>query len=650
MRMRSILPILALVVTGILLVYPIFKDGYLIAQDNPPHLAEAYFLIEELIPQGKLYGWSNIESAGFPIFIFNYPVGVWIVAIIHFLSNISVINAYKLMVLISYIVPAILVYFLLKRFVDSKIALVVAILLLFQFDFISFTFSGLWGQYIGLIFGLGYIYILTKSELKIRDSIPLGILISLSFLSHPFTVVFLLYFTIVFAVMGVLKSNTNKMLAILLVGWIIGFSLLPWKSYLDSSALLGSQGEFTSDNLSTLVFKSLGYLFLPHMRAEEIKTQVGWISGEINVGNVVNNLANLLLFSVLNIAESIFGLLSLIGLVYFFRQRTTESSLFFVTLVISVAIASGILNFFGLNQFPIIGSLFQFPRYFVYARIAMSIFAAYGIVEIARSQIARKINTKLFHGNILIVGLIGYIVLLLSFSQINGFLNLKTSDEVKEMVDINNVWTWIKENAGSKETRVLYQNTFGNFGVNDLRNSHIFALSTKNTGVESLGTWQGGFPLISSKFYTGGGQIFGSDIETIEVSKLADSMKAYNAMYVVVSESKLKDKIENSGLFKFETNYGNFSIYSVVGYSPTLIRINNVDMSVEIMVNKMETKTFRFVSDKPSKITVKISYHPYWKVYVNKKEVETERNSLGLIEIDTIETGEIFLELLYKDR
>lgn len=646
----NIFSILILVVTGVLLVYPIFKEGYLVAQDNPPHLAEAYFLIEELIPQGKLFGWSNIESAGFPIFIFNYPVGVWIVAILHLLLKLSVVTAYKLMVIISYIVPAIILYLILKRLVDSRIALAVAILLLFQFDFISFTFSGLWGQYLGLVFGLSYIYVLTKKELKIRDSMILGILVSLSFLSHPFTVVFLLYFTLAFVSLKLFKNGGGKLFGILLIGWIIGLSFLPWKYYLASSALLETRGEFTSENLSTLTFKSIGYLFLPHMRAEEIKTRIGWESGEINLVNVVKNLNNVVSLGALNIAELIFSLSATIGLIYFLlKQRNFEVSLFFVILLISIAIASGILKFSGINQLPIIGGLLQFPRYFVYARIALAVFVAYGISLIARSGFAKNLNDKIFHGNILIAGLIGYLILLASFSQIQDFLNLKTSGEANGMVEVNNVWTWIKENATGKGTRVLYQNTFGNFETKDLRNSHIFALSTKTTNVESLGTWQGGFPLISSKLYTGGGQFLGSNAQNISAPELVDFMKVFNAIYVVASENNLKNKLGNSDLFKKEVNYGAVSIYSVVGYSPTLLRINGQDVDVEIMESKIEGKTFRLELDSPSKIMIKISYHPYWKVFANRKEVKYVRNSFGLIEFDIAETGEIILELMYND-
>ncbi|MBI4010657.1 MAG: glycosyltransferase family 39 protein [Candidatus Aenigmarchaeota archaeon] len=652
----DIVNIAVIIITSLLILSPIFKDGYLIAQDNPPHLAESYYLIEELIPKGKLFGWSNIESAGFPIFIFSYPVGFWLISLLHFFFGLNVVTAYKTLVFISYLIPVILVYLILKNSFNRIAAAIVAILLLFQFDFLSFPLNGLWGQYLGLIFGLTYIYLLTKYEPKLNllYIISLGILISLSFLSHPFTTVFLAYFTIIFIIA---KSTTNqakikKLLLVLGIIWLLGTMLIPWKLFLDSSSSLQNYESVDSEKLSTLTFKSMGYLFLPHLRAENIKAEIGWEKGEISLDNVIKNLNNLAYFSVLNIAEMIFSILALIGLVIYLKQgmKNFELTLYFITLVLSAIIASGILKPL-LDQLPVIGGFFQFPRYFVYARIMMVFFAGYGIDILSKNAFLMNLSGKILSNNFIIFNLLLYIVLLLSFMQIQELINTKTSNDAKGIEDVNKIWLWLKENVPANETRIFYQNTYGNFADQDLRNSHLFALSTYNTKIESLGTWQGGWPTISKKIYTGSGQLFESTVSKIEISEIVGTLKIFNAKYIVTSEQNLKDKLINSNLFDRKMTYGEFSIFSLIDYSPTWIRINGQDAKAEIIDNHVENRKFKFnVANNNSLITVKIAYHPYWKVLINNNEVKTKKSSFGLIQFLSDESGDKILELSYRDK
>ncbi len=652
---KDIASIAVIVITSLLLISPIFKDGYLIAQDNPPHLAESYYLIEELTPKGKLFGWSNIESAGFPIFAYNYPLGYWIVSFIHYILGSDVATSYKLLVYFSYLIPIVLVYLILKNTFGRSVALIISVLILFQFDFLSFILNGLWGQYLGLVFGLIYIYLITKQGLKLElvQYILLGILISLSFLSHPFTIIFLAYFTLIFLFIKkiMFKGKIRKLLLLLLISWLIGFMLMPWKLLLDSGSLLQTYKSVESERLSTLTFKSMGYLFLPHLRAESIKTKVGWEKGEIRFENVIANMGNLATLSILNIAELIFSILAIAGLVAYLKSsgRNFELTVYLAALVLTVVIASGILKPLLENYLPLVSGLFQFPRYFVYARIIMVFFAAHGLSMLANNSILSNFDRKTRKGNFPFFYLIVYVILLLSFTQIQELLSTKTSKDVEELENLNKIWLWLKENVSPDETRVFYQNTYGNSEDVNLRNSHMFALSTHNTKIESVGTWQGGFPTISKKIYSGGGQLLESTVQNIETSEIVEALKTYNAMYFVTSEKHLDDKLASSESFRKNVTYGSFSIFSLENYSPTWIRINGQDANSKVIKTEIEHKKFSFhITDKNSLITVKITYHPYWKAYLNGRKVETGRNDFGMIELASDENGDIMLELIYS--
>lgn len=652
----DIVNIAVIVITSLLLINPIFKDGYLTAQDNPPHLAESYFLIEELIPKGKLSGWANIESAGFPIFAYNYPVGYWIIASFHFVLGLDVAVAYKILVYLAYLVPIILIYVVLREAFSKNIALVVSTLLLFQFDFLSFILNGLWGQYLGMVFGLAYIYLLTKhgANLKPTHSILIGLLISLAFLSHPFTTIFLAYFTFIFLILRktLVKSKIGKLLLVLVIGWLIGFMLLPWKLSLDSRSLLQTYEPLDSERLSTMTFKSMGYLFLPHMRAESIKTKVGWEKGEIDLENVISNMGNLVTFGIVNIAELIFSILAIIGMSAYLTggRKNFELTVYFVALVLTVIIASGILKSLLQSYLPLVSGLMQFPRYFVYARVLMAFFAAHGLLTAAKSSILPNPYRKIILSNFAFSCLVLYIITLLLFTQIQELLSIKTSEDVGELENVNKVWTWVKNNVSPDESRVFYQNTYGNSPDVDLIDSHIFALSTHNTKIESVGGWQGGFPTISKRIYSGSGQLFESTVEKIEASEIAEVLSVYNAKYFVTSEKQLEEKLDNSEFFIKNESFGSFSIFSLDGYSPTWIRINDEDVNSVVIRNEIEHKIFSFQAiDKNSLITAKVTYHPYWKAFVNGKQVEVGRNDFGMINLALNQSGPVVLELIYEN-
>jgi len=653
MRVIEFLCILIIISAAIFIVNPIFKEGFLICQDNPSHLAETYFLTNNLTSKGKLFGWADLE-AGYPIFMYVYPLGFWLIGLINlFLAD--PILSYKILVFLSYAGVPLTLFLILRRF-GIAAALVISVLLLFQYDFVSFPLNGLWGQYFALIFGLGYIAYLDKvlsKQFNFKETVILSILLTLTLLAHLFTAVFALYFSLILCTIYAFsnKSRFKKIFVNLITIFILtlifsSFYLIP---IIETSNVLVVSVDTDPNSLSFMIFKSLGYTFLPHLRIPELKTLVGWKNG-ISVQNFIVNINNIISAGSLNIAELIFAILFTLGLVTLLKQGSKDKFVisFLITFFISLIIGSEILQFTPLNSIPLIRSILQYPRYFVYVRIAMAVVAAFGLYKLLSLKQVRAIESLLTKKILVLLTILIFLVLYSSYSTLreSGFLCEQTS--VNELKEINEVWKWIKNNVNPTETRVFYQNTFGNFPYKPLKDSHIFSLSYHYTGVESIGTWQGGYPSISNLLYSGSSQLFNSTNENISDLELVNWLKLYNSKYIVTSENFLKNKLLQSGNFILNTSFGNFSIFSLKDYMPTWLSVNGNDTKAEVVSIEGEEKIFIIGVEKTqSEILVKISYHPYWHVFVNGREIKVGQTKEGMMKFDVNSIGNLKIQLVF---
>ncbi len=663
MKLENLLYVGLIIFTAATIVNPMFKEGFLVCQDNPPHLAESYFLIENLLPNNKLFGWSDIESAGFPIFVNYYPLGFWILAVMNTLPWLNVISSYKLLVFISYVAPSIGIFLLLKRIFSSEIGIIVAIMLLFQYDFLSFTINGIWSQYLSLLFAIIYIILvnnLTDGRYNIAKFSLVGAFAAMTFLSHLLSFLFIILYTLTFLAIHKFnnKIQLSKILPYFLFAGVISLILssIFFIPTLQTLPFLEQQQGVTSKSLSALTFKTFGYMFLPHLRIENLKSQIGWSPSGIDIGSLADNLSNFVSFSFLNVSEIIFSIISLLGMVIYIKdgRKNIFLTITMVTLVISTVFGSGVLTFLPLERLPLLTNLLhvQAPRYLLYARITMAIFSANGIMWLIKTAKSNKhIGNLIPKGLIILILIVVYLMFHYSLNQLNdlGYACMKTSQNAQGMGEINSIWSWVSKNVDPSESRVMYQNTFGNSEIDDLSGSHIFALSTHQTRVQSVGTWQGAMTTMLNTASTNYIRLFNSSVYKITDEEIAEWLKLYNAKHIVSSESVLKNKLGDSELFVNDVNFGNFSIFSLQNYAPTWIRINGVDVEASVISLENENKIFGINSSSNySDILVKVAYHPYWKASINGEEVKIMRSDKGFIILATNKIGNLTLVLEYK--
>lgn len=98
-RLAAIVGLLAVLGALVFLIVELrpdllFGPGYDVGGDNGGHIAAPYFLIHDLLPQGRLTGWDPWWFDGFPLYVFYFPLPALLVALLSLVAPYAV--AFKL--------------------------------------------------------------------------------------------------------------------------------------------------------------------------------------------------------------------------------------------------------------------------------------------------------------------------------------------------------------------------------------------------------------------------------------------------------------------------------------------------------------------------------------------------------------------------
>ena len=654
---------LAIVFVGLILVHPMFNQGYLLFVDSAIRIAESYYLIEELIPEGKLFGWAApLGNAGMPIFTYDYPFGFMAIALLHFSTGLDALLSYKIVNFFAYIFPSLAIFYLLKSRINYKIALFFSILLLFQYDFVWFPMGGMWNQSLSIGFLVLFIHTLDKAVVNnpsVRKFLLLGFLLGLIFISHPFTSLFAIMFSAIAFPIYVIRRKIKviELTKFLIISLTVAFAVSFFYIYpilLTVSEINPSALGLAESALPALV-KSFSYLFLPHMRVPKIKEAFGWSSYAIDIDKILNNVGGLISASLLNFAEIVFSVSILIGIILYVKKKIGGDLLFIfgIVLLVNLFIASGLFILTPLKDLPLLNSIHS-PRFFIYERVLLAFLAAYGIDFIIKNSKFVKIFSN---KDSLLLLILTFSILYLSFEpMISGaMIQIVTSNNIKAFDDAERVWDWVTENVN--ETRVYYQDTYFASQNKQLNKLRIFPLSYKFTKVHTIGGWAINPAFHIAELDSSHMQIFGLGILRINDEQLAANMSYYNAKYAVSAETTLKDKLTNSKLFNKEAEFGEFTVFALKDYDQTWVMVNDKDANVKIVKFEYENIEFELpINGSITEIIVKMAYHPFWKAYVNSEPVEIRRlatgfkvfKTNGLISIRTDKTGYLNVKLLYE--
>jgi len=113
-----------IVLIAVLSIRTLFHDGTPITWDHPLHIMASWNMADNLLPQGKPLGYDPYNFCGW-VFA-QYPASYMVVSVVYYLGFglFSIVQAYKITILLAYILPIVSLYICLKSLgFDAKIAL-----------------------------------------------------------------------------------------------------------------------------------------------------------------------------------------------------------------------------------------------------------------------------------------------------------------------------------------------------------------------------------------------------------------------------------------------------------------------------------------------------------------------------------------------
>jgi hypothetical protein len=222
-----------------------------------------------------------------------------------------------------------------------------------------------------------------------------------------------------------------------------------------------------------------------------------------------------------------------------------------------------------------------------------------------------------------------------------------TSSSDQTFLKTKEVWSWISNNVNGSESRVFYESFEQNQDYKNL--SHLWALSTLYTNVPSLSGWCAGLPYrIENNIESFQGRIFNTSMTDISDEQIKNNLELLNAKYIVTSEPILTQKVTQSKLFKKEIEISNFTIFSLINYSPEWVMFKN-NVTYQISTFDDDQVIIKIYNNtKDNTLLFKTQYHPYWHASINNEPVKVGIGQDYLISLDLPSEPILTVNMFYK--
>ena len=196
----------------------------------------------------------------------------------------------------------------------------------------------------------------------------------------------------------------------------------------------------------------------------------------------------------------------------------------------------------------------------------------------------------------------------------------------------------MKNNLDLKDTRIVLQNPYH---VKDYGNIYTPTnIAPLDLNAPVIGIWSDPLFPISESINTHSNLLFNKPIYKITSKEIIEKMELYNAKYLISISPELSNKL-NSPEFKKIKSFNNFKIFSIDN------DLNFVETPATYKIKQWPiSPIIEFNSEKPTSAIIKMAYHPFWKAYINDKEIEV-LNENNLIKIN-LDEGQQILELKYE--
>ena len=642
-------PYLLIVLFSLLMFYKIFKPGFLIYLDNPYHLSEFKFYISEIVQgTGWIYGWFPHDFAGFPLASLYPQIGFWLITLMNLILNIDLILSYKILVYLSYLLPSIFLYILLRKYHKTGALLFTLLYMVLYRDVVLTVLGGMWTYYFGLGFFILFFYFLIK-YFENPDSLKLvailSLVLSLAIFSHPFTAIGAALLSLVFLFIHILmkRPNVKKIIFSYVAFYVL--SALTTAIFTFQLLLMGSWSRSYGFGLSESVIQIVYRTVLPLFFAASKKYLFSDFISSLASLNMSLFLKMAWTFFLSSLPQLIISFFAIIGMIYFFKEKKKDFVLAscFVFIILALILSSGFWHLIPfLHNLPLLNGIHSY-RFFIQLEITLLIFSVYGLARSLKSW-----SFLIKYKKLIIVVIIAFF-----FVNFNYYMPEETLTRTSENTPIMKeeifpLWEWVKNNAEGSRERVIYQSFWGNILDADVEVNSIHAMSSHYTGVSHIGGWSGAlpYPLEGTVGSTKGKRFLGKTVLTISDEEIIERTKMLNAKYIVSSEDTLRSRLQRIKEFEKVYEIGHFTVFLLKDYEPSWIELSTPAVSSALT---FESQKMEFYINTPvqNEAIIKVSQHPFWTASINGKELKLKQDEFGLMKLE-IPPGEYVLRLEYN--
>jgi len=594
-------PYIGIVAIAFIIFNGVFLEpGRSVVRDNNIHLERAYFLKENIINNHKITGWNYLDNLGSPFLTYNYILSTILISFSSIILFIPIHIAYKFFLFLSFVLPSLMLYFLLSKKFNNKASFLISILFLFNLRTIEQILEGIWNQYLAISIFILFFYFLDKysKNLNFRRISILSILMSIIFLTHIYVGLASLYLFLIYLIFTIRKKVMSLLIPILSF-LINSFYFLPIIT--TSSWTTSNVGWGISNSFLEMIYNSIGILLSLQALTN------------LTLQNIILTLPVLVLDGL-----AIYGIL-----IYLKERKNNFLKVTLLFMVISFIIGTGFwfnINFFSNSP---LGNIISF-RFLILSRLSLFIFAAFSLskIKLSRSTIT-----------------ISFIILLLfslTYFQPNQEL-LRTTENSPELNDYFNVINYLKNEVDLQDTRIVFQSPFRTIPSGSYTPLNLASFELKTP---VIGSWSDPIFPISESLTTADNKLFNIPVSEITQETIIKKMNLYNARYIVTISPELDKKLKDFNRIK---SFGNFTIFLFENSSSDWV-------STAAEYNIKQWRPYPIIeinNEEDDYIIVKIAYHPFWRAYIEGNEVPVIEDENNLIKIK-LKKGSQIIVLKYE--
>ncbi len=597
---------------GLVISRGLFQPGVLLSGDNAVHQAEISALREIILPEQSWWsGWYEGDFAGYPLLVYQYPLGKWLVVCLGFLPGISLSNAYKLVLFLSWLFPVLVVVRILGRRGYTLLTLLtVSVFYLACFDGYLLSLAGMWNQYLSAgLFLIAVDSILKMLETgRVRQVALAAFWTSVAAVSHQFM---LLLLPLVWVILVGIQARNSKFSS----RGMYGLLILPVLSLLLSSwyfVPIFMTWDWPGFVVYPMDWYNLCSSLFPMVSSDLLRTD-----GVSACGNPL-----ILLYSLGMVTAVVLGGSGLVRIFFLGWKGRTPDPLFMTS--------AGILLGVIVLVLVVLWEPFSFLRSFSLSvgggRLALYLLLPLMILSAMILQPVSGKKPEGFRKKVLLS--LPLLVLLpnLIWAAVSAefplpeilYLEGSGANRTEEMRSLDKIFTWLREDASPEEGRILYQDTAYNFQNHPLYWSHVLAGGRRETGLWGLGASGQLFVPTDPLTRTQGLSIFGKLRSEISPDELGYKMNLFNCRWALTCEPELETLFMNYDSVELVLQEGRFSLFRSMGKG-AWAEIIKGQGTVRTIQQSDSRRILEADIESPggAVVLVKSSYHPWWHVRLN---------------------------------